>query len=69
LNIKNTTSDLFSIPLGETDKTFSFVFKAENLRLIPGDYKVDIAKEAISKFTGEKVTYVVAMETASTYDG
>jgi len=41
---------------------FKFVLKVENLRLLPGDYTVEIASKGISKFSSKNVTYWVAVE-------
>ncbi len=53
------------IEVGETEQTFNAVFKAEYLRLYPGDYNVEIYRVGeivISKFIGPVVEYVVAVE-------
>ena len=36
---KNDTSNSFSITVGETDKVFSFNFKVENIKILPGTYE------------------------------
>jgi hypothetical protein len=35
---KNDTSNEYSIVVGETDKEFTFNFKVENIKIIPGSY-------------------------------
>ena len=45
---KNDTSNEYAIVVGETDKNFSFNFKVENIKIIPGAY--DIALEPDSTF-------------------
>ena len=61
-------SDNFSVNVGETDKTFKAVFKSENLmKLIPGDYRVDISSKGISHFAGQGVEYFVAVEANSKF--
>ena len=35
---KNDTSNEFAVVVGETDKVFSFNFKVENIKIIPGAY-------------------------------
>lgn len=69
IDSKNSGSDVYSIDLGETDKTFRFIFKEENLKLLPQDYTVQISSKCISKFTGSNVTYDIAVEKTSTFEG
>jgi hypothetical protein len=68
-NSKDPTSDVYSIEVGETNKRFNFIFKAENIKLLPGTYRVDIAAAGISRFTGEDIEYFVAVESNSKFDG
>lgn len=65
---KNVTSDVFSIVIGSTDKTFRSLFKAENIKVMPGDYDVDICSKGISHFKGEGIEYWIAVEANSTYN-
>ena len=37
---KNDTSNEYAVVVGETDKEFSFNFKVENIKIIPGAYNV-----------------------------
>ena len=37
---KNETSNTFAVVVGETDKEFSFNFKVENIKILPGTYDV-----------------------------
>lgn len=69
INSKDPTSDSYSVEVGTTDKTFTFIFKAENIRFIPDTYQVDIAKAGISKFTSKDVEYFVAVEQNSKFEG
>jgi hypothetical protein len=68
---KNATGNTFSEPVGDTDKTFKVNLKVENLKMIPGDYKVSVSSKKISRFqsttTGDLV-YYVAVEADSTFD-
>jgi len=68
IDSKNPSSDTFSIMIGETDKTFRAIFKAENIKIIPGDYEVDICSRGISHFKGKDIEYWIAVETNSTYN-
>lgn len=56
-----------SIEIGTTDKTFRAVFKAENIKIIPGDYEVSISSKGISHFVGKEVEYYIAVESNSTF--
>jgi len=53
--------------IGETDKTFNAVFKAENLRIIPGEYDVKVSSKGISHFKGKEAEYWIAVEQHSTF--
>jgi hypothetical protein len=55
-------------PLGPTDKVFSVHFVVENLlKLISGDYRVEISSKLMSHFIGADIEYWVAVETSSTF--
>jgi hypothetical protein len=67
---KNPSSDKYDVVIGETDQTFSAVFKTENLKLIPGDYDVSIMwkdGQGLTHFNGSDVEYWVAIEKNSTF--
>jgi hypothetical protein len=66
---KNDTSNDFSVVVGETDETFSFNFKVENIKILPGSYEVVISRKLLSRFknTGFNVTYHIALEPDSTF--
>ena len=68
---KNDTSNESAIVVGQTDKTFSFNFKIENIKLIPGSYQVTISSKNLARFynTSYKLTYFIALEPDSNYDG
>jgi gp45 sliding clamp, C terminal. len=61
---KGLSKDTYSIPIGETDKKFSVVFKAENLKLMPFDYEVSISSKGISWFKNDDIQYWIAIESA-----
>ena len=50
---KNETSNDFSIIVGETDGTFSFNFKVENIKILPGNYDVVCSQNNLSRFTSK----------------
>ena len=66
---KNDTSNEFQVVVGETDAEFTFNFKVENIKIIPGTYNVVISQKCISKFTNEKynLNYFIALEPDSTF--
>ena len=62
IDSKGVIKDSFSIALGETSETFKAVFKRENLKLLAGEYDVEISKKGISAFTSPDVVYWIAVE-------
>jgi len=66
---KNDTSNEYAIVVGETDDEFTFNFKVENIKIIPGAYDVVVSKKLLSQFTNTKynLTYYIALEPDSTF--
>jgi hypothetical protein len=64
---KNPSGDVYSIQIGDTDKAFKAIFKAENIKIIPGDYDVNISSKGISHFVHDDVEYYIAVESSSTF--
>ena len=69
----DTSAHINAIDLGEnsTGKEFTFVFSLENLRMIPGEYRLQISSKGIALFKNTKVDiqYFIAMEKKySTFD-
>jgi len=66
---KNYTSNDFSIVVGETDAEFSFNFKVENIKILPGTYEVAVSQKLLSRFTSKNhdLTYYIALEPDSTF--
>jgi len=64
---KNPSGDVYSIAIGTTDKTFKAIFKSENIKIIPGDYTVNICSKGISHFKGTDAEYWIAVESTSTF--
>ena len=61
-DLKNTTSNNYTEDL-KTDGNFEFRFKADNLKMITGDYTVSASTEAgVSNWVGKEATYWIAME-------
>jgi hypothetical protein len=67
---KNDTSNEYAIVVGDTDKEFSFNFKVENIKIIPGAYDVVVSSKLLSKFTNTKynLTYYIALEPDSNFE-
>ena len=62
---KNDTSNDFSMKVGEnSSSTFSHFFKVENLKLLSGDYNVQVSNKGISHFKNisKDVEYFIALE-------
>jgi hypothetical protein len=64
---KNPSGDVFSVKIGDTTKTFKAIFKTENIKIIPGDYEVNISARGISHFSGKDAEYWIAVEQSSTF--
>jgi len=68
---ENTTSNTFSIDVdGEFEEDdFNLIINISNLKMLPGDYEVEISSSLISHFTNveNKTQYWIALEKSSTY--
>ena len=69
---KNDTANTFSIDVDtvEDGSDFKFYFKVENLKVMDGDYDVDISSKNISHLasSNKDVEYWVALEPESSYE-
>ena len=67
---KNDTSNDFAITVGETDDSFEFNFKVENIKILPGTYDVVVSKKLLSRFTSQNynLKYYIALEPDSTFE-
>jgi len=69
---KNDTANTFSIDVDtvEDGSDFKFFFKVENLKVMDGDYDVDISSKNISHLSSKSkdVEYWVALEPESSYE-
>ena len=66
---KNDTSNNFDIIVGENATAdYTFYFKIENMKMIPGDYDVSVSSKSISHFKNKKlpIEYWIALEPDST---
>jgi len=66
---KNKSSNDYSMTVGETDKTFTAYFKAENFKMVSDDYDVAISKQKISHFVNRNkpIQYWIALEPDSEF--
>jgi len=69
---QNSTSNAFSIDIdGEfkQDAVFNFILNISNIKILAGDYDVEISSKLITQFKhkGLGVTYWIALEKSSTY--
>ena len=66
---KNDTSNDYAVVVGETDKEFSFNFKVENIKVLPGTYEVVVSQKLLSRFTSKNhdLIYYIALEPDSTF--
>jgi len=72
MDVKGEIVDDASVKVnGESDTAFQAVFKVENLKILPGAYKVEISSSGVSKFTNESknVSYWIAIEKGSSKFG
>jgi hypothetical protein len=64
------TSDTFRIDVGLSNHSFKFAFKAENVKILPGDYEVQISSRNIAHFSCSDVEYwIMADSNHSTFNG
>ena len=66
---KNDTSNDYSVVVGETESVFSFNFKVENIKILPGTYEVVCSQKNLSRFTSKNqdLVYYIALEPDSTF--
>jgi hypothetical protein len=71
IDINDKTSNAFSIDVDGTfdSENFNFVFNISNLKMVDGDYEVNISSKLISHFVNKdtNIEYWVALEKTSTY--
>ena len=67
---KNDTSNEFAVVVGETDKNFTFNFKVENIKIIPGAFNVVVSSKLLSRFsnTNHDLKYFIALEPDSSFN-
>lgn len=65
---KNPSSDKYDIEVGTTDRTFTAVFKTENVKILPSSYTVSLSSKGISHFVSDDVEYWISLEANSTFE-
>ena len=67
---RDDTSNEYAVVVGETTKNFTFNFKVENIKIIPGAYDVVVSSKLLSKFSNTRydLKYYIALEPDSTFE-
>ena len=69
IDVRNDMPKNFEHKVGQNTKNFKFVFRLENMQLMPRDYDVTISHSGhIAHFKSDIVEYYVVVESTSTYD-
>ena len=66
---KDSTGHTYSIDVGEYSgqDTFEFMFKSENLRIIPGTYDVEVSDKKVAQFQTQNMSYWISLEADSKF--
>ena len=72
LDKKTPTTNSYTVEVGDNPKpgsSFSFYLKSENLKLLSGDYTVDVCSQTVTRFThnSQDTVYFIAQEGDSSY--
>jgi hypothetical protein len=63
LDVRDPRGDSFSVEVGETDKIFFAVFRAEYLyKIIPQEYSIGISTKGVSHFQTNDLEYYITLE-------
>lgn len=65
---KNSTSNEYSVDIGDTDKRFEIIFNADNLKILSNTYEVMVSQKGFSLFKSDEVEYFIAIEEHSTFN-
>jgi hypothetical protein len=57
-----SSSDLFSIDVGHSEKVFKAIFLPENWKFLPGSYNVELMFRGFARFSTDEVEYYVPVE-------
>ena len=71
MDTKNSSTNRFDIEIEDVKPKTNFrvIFKADNLKLVPGSYDVSVSAKKMASFVNEpaKITYFIAAEATSTF--
>lgn len=71
-DLSDPTTNNYKVDVGEnkSDSDFSLNFKMENIKILPGDYRIEFSKSVVGQFTNETLDlkYWFAMESTSKYN-
>ena len=67
---ENSSSNEVAVLVGETNDDFSLNFKIENVKIIPGNYTVNVSKELIAEFRNQNhdLTYWIGLDSDSSFE-
>lgn len=65
---KNTSASSYEMVVGETDSKFKAYIRVEHLKVIPGDYKVELAAKKIARLSAGALEYVIVLEADSQFE-
>lgn len=66
IDSKNPSSNNFEVKIGHTELTFNMIFSCANLKLLPGDYEVNISNR-FGHFVNNDMEYWITVENSSTW--
>jgi len=67
VDTSSQNADDYGIEIGETEDEFKMIIKTGNLKLLAQDYQVTLCAKGIAEFKGDVASYLVAIDTKSTY--
>lgn len=67
-DVSNSSSNSYSLEICPTDAVCSVHFRVDNLKMINGDYVVDLSKANVSRFTNGALVYHIAVEADSSFE-
>ncbi len=65
---RNSSADVYSVSIGDTDKSFRAIFRLENMKFVPTNYQVKVTDRGAAAFVGDPITYFVALEENSQFE-
>jgi len=65
---KNSAGNQYQMEIDSTDSTFNAYLKVDNLKVIPGEYKVELAAKKIASFASGSLQYVLSLEADSQFE-